>query len=163
MSVGAAGTQFDEVVERLVAGGEIKDWRAREILAGLQDAVPAPADGSAAGKVILLGEHGVVYGRHALAVPLPDAVRVTLREAPALSHDLPGAYVDRLLDALGVTDTGWRIDVDCRLPLGKGLGSSAAIASSVWIVVRSSAAVSRAKFTKFCVPSRQWSTSLRPP
>ena len=130
-AVGAAGTRFDEVVERLVAGGEIKDWRAREILASLQDTVPAPADGSAAGKVILLGEHGVVYGRHALAVPLPDAVRVTLREAPALSHDLPGAYVDRLLDALGVTDTGWRIDVDCRLPLGKGLGSSAAIAVAV--------------------------------
>jgi hydroxymethylglutaryl-CoA reductase len=130
-AAGAAGTRFDEVVERLVAGGEIKEWRAREILDSLQDRTSTQADGTAAGKVILLGEHGVVYGRHALALPLPDAVRVTLREASSLSHELPGEYVDRLLGALGVTDTGWRIDIDCRLPLGKGLGSSAAIAVAV--------------------------------
>ena len=127
-AVGAEGQLFDAVVERLVASGEIKDWKAQEILSGLQGRADDRADGRAAGKVILLGEHGVVYGRHALAVPLADAVRVTLSESPALSHDLPDHYVARLLEALGVDDTGWRIDVDCRLPLGKGLGSSAAIA-----------------------------------
>ncbi len=127
-TVGAGGALFDDVVERLVASGEIKEWKAQQILADLQGTVPAQADGTAAGKVILLGEHGVVYGRHALAVPLPDAVHVRLTRAQALSHDLPDDYVACLLDALGVTATDWRIDVDCRLPLGKGLGSSAAIA-----------------------------------
>jgi hydroxymethylglutaryl-CoA reductase len=127
-ATGATGALFDAVVDELVASGEIKDWKAREILAGLQDnSAPGP-DGHAAGKVILLGEHGVVYGRHALALPIRSAVSVTLTEAPELSHDLPAAFVLKLFEELGVTETNWRIEIASRLPLGKGLGSSAAIA-----------------------------------
>ncbi len=81
--------------------------------------------------MILLGEHGVVYGRHALALPIPSAIGVTLTEAPKLSHDLPDEFVDGLLAQLGVTATNWRIDIDSRLPLGKGLGSSAALAVAI--------------------------------
>jgi len=130
-AAGAGDDQFDAVVEKLVASGEIKDWKAREILADLQGADAAEPQGSAAGKVILLGEHGVVYGRHALALPIPDAVGVVLTEAPSLSHDLPDAFVDRLLAELGVTQTSWRIDIQSRLPFGKGLGSSAAVAVAI--------------------------------
>ena len=130
-SAGAAGAEVDAVVGRLIASGEIKDWKAREVLTGLRAAGAGRVDGRAAGKVILLGEHGVVYGRHALALPLPDAVRVSLSEAPALAHDLPGDFVACLLGALGVPDASWRIDVDSRLPIGKGLGSSAAIAVAI--------------------------------
>ncbi len=130
-SSGATGAEVDEVVGRLVASGEIKDWKAREILAEIRKADTAGADGRAAGKVILLGEHGVVYGRHALALPLPAAVEVTLSEAAELSHDLPGDYVACLVKALGLADTGWRIEVESRLPIGKGLGSSAAIAVAI--------------------------------
>jgi hydroxymethylglutaryl-CoA reductase len=130
-ATGATGSQLDDLIDRLVASGEIKDWKARELLGELRTAGPTEVDGSAAGKIILLGEHGVVYGRHALAVPVPNAVGVTLTAAPRLSHDLPGEYVDRLLLELGIPGARWRIDIDCRLPLGKGLGSSAAIAVAI--------------------------------
>jgi hydroxymethylglutaryl-CoA reductase len=127
-AAGASDARFDAVVEKLVASGEIKDWKAQEILAELHDADTDEPQGSAAGKVILLGEHGVVYGRHALALPIPAAVGVVLTEAPSLTHDLPGEFVERVLAELGVTEANWRIEVRSRLPFGKGLGSSAAVA-----------------------------------
>jgi hydroxymethylglutaryl-CoA reductase len=130
-AAGAGDRQIDAVVERLVASGDIKDWKAREIVTELGRAESARPDGLAAGKVILLGEHGVVYGRHALAVPVPDAVAVTLTESERLVHELPDDYVTQLLAAIGITDTRWKIQVDSRLPLGKGLGSSAAIAVAI--------------------------------
>jgi hydroxymethylglutaryl-CoA reductase len=130
-AAGANGPLFDAIVDRLVASGEIKDWKAREILADLQQDDIGEPHGVAAGKVILLGEHGVVYGRHALALPIPAAVSVTLAEAPELSHDLPDEFVRNLLAELGVTTAGWHIKVDSRLPFGKGLGSSAAVAVAI--------------------------------
>jgi hydroxymethylglutaryl-CoA reductase len=130
-SAGAVGAEVDEVVGRLVASGEVKDWKARDILGSLREQNTDRVDGRAAGKVILLGEHGVVYGRHALALPLVDAVHVTLSEADGLSHELPDDFVACLLGALDVSDANWRIGVDSRLPLGKGLGSSAAIAVAI--------------------------------
>ena len=132
-TAGAPAALFDVVVEQLVESGEIKTWKAREIIAALQgdDGEYDAPIATAAGKVILLGEHGVVYGRHALAVPIPDAVRVRLSKADALSHDLPEEFVACLLRELDVQDTRVRIGVDSSLPFGKGLGSSAAIAVAV--------------------------------
>ena len=132
-SAGAPDALFDDVVAQLIESGEIKDWKAREILAALQAQTSESNEstGLAAGKVILLGEHGVVYGRHALALPIPDAVAVTLTEADALMHDLPVEFVDLLLDQLGVENRNWRIGIDSSLPFGKGLGSSAAIAVAI--------------------------------
>jgi hydroxymethylglutaryl-CoA reductase len=129
----AAGTPdelFDDVVAQLIESGEVKDWKAHEILATLQADLGAPT-ALAAGKVILLGEHAVVYGRHALALPIPDAVAVTLSEADELQHDLPAEFVDLLLRQMGVENANWRIGVNLRLPFGKGLGSSAAIAVAI--------------------------------
>ena len=132
-SAGASEALFEVVVEQLIESGEIKTWKAREIIAALQsDDNEHDAPGaSAAGKVILLGEHGVVYGRHALALPIPDAVRVTLAKADALTHDLPEEFVACLLRELDAEDAQVRIILDSRLPLGKGLGSSAAIAVAI--------------------------------
>ena len=127
-AAGAGGSLFDAVVDRLVASGEVKEWKAREILAELRGMREAKPDGCAAGKIILLGEHGVVYGRHALALPISSAVGVRLTDASELSHDLPDEFVGRLLVEVGVAETTWRIDVDSDLPFGKGLGSSAAVA-----------------------------------
>ena len=127
-AAGAPAELFDMLVGRLIDSGEIKDWKARELLAELTAESGASAGATSAGKVILLGEHGVVYGRHALAVPIPDAVSVSIARANELSHDLPDEYVELALNELGVAERGWRIDVNSQLPLGKGLGSSAAIA-----------------------------------
>jgi len=132
-SAGAPDALFDIVVEQLIESGEIKTWRAREIIAALQgdDDGHDVSGATAAGKVILLGEHGVVYGGHALALPIPEAVRVTLTEADRLIHDLPEEFVACLLRELGAEATRARIVVNSRLPFGKGLGSSAAVAVAI--------------------------------
>lgn len=130
---GAPAEMFDSVVEQLIESGEIKDWKARELVAALEtDEVAAETKAAtAAGKVILLGEHGVVYGGSALALPVPDAVRVTLSDADELSHDLPEEFVARLLGELGEGNARVRINLSSSLPCGKGLGSSAAIAVAI--------------------------------
>ena len=127
-SAGAEGGEYDAVVEKLIESGDIKDWKAQQILEELRGGEAGAADGAAAGKIILLGEHGVVYGRRALAVPIADAVAVSLEAADRLSHELPGEFVTRLLDELGIDERNWRIDIQSRVPIGKGLGSSASIA-----------------------------------
>ena len=93
--VKAAGTPadlFDEVLERLLRDGEIKVWKAQEIIERLkherssspsaEQAAAADAElGVGYGKAILLGEHAVVYGRHAIAVPLPLTTRAVVADA----------------------------------------------------------------------------------
>lgn len=132
-SAGTPDDLFDAVVAALIESGEVKDWKAREILSALQATRPATEvpTATAAGKIILLGEHGVVYGRHALAVPIPDAVSASIVDARELSHDLPSDFVACLLRELGLEDAKVRIVVNSSLPIGKGLGSSAAIAVAI--------------------------------
>jgi hydroxymethylglutaryl-CoA reductase len=144
-AAGVRGDRFDEVVERLVASGQIRESRARDIAAQLdaerlQDDKPM---GTAAGKVILLGEHAVVYGKHALALPIPGAVTATVRETAAgvpdwgLSREVapePGggdAAVCRILENLGIEGEGFTIRVRSALPRAMGLGSSAAFAVAI--------------------------------
>ena len=148
-AAGITGDRFDAVVERLVASGEIGETRARDIAAQLdeqrqQDVEPM---GTAAGKVILLGEHAVVYGKHALALPIPHAVTATVREAAAgvvlevpdwgLSREISpeeggaAAAVRRIIENLGIEREGFVIRVRSALPSAMGLGSSAALAVAI--------------------------------
>ena len=149
----AAGTPehlFDEIVAELVASGEVKDWKARDLLRERQAAGASQPEGSpAAGKIILLGEHAVVYGKHALAVPLPEAVSAVATSGHAdsvltipdwglhhaLNADGPGNGIDALVstiaNALAVDLDGVAIHVRSALPRAMGLGSSAAIAVAV--------------------------------
>jgi len=148
-AAGVADECFDTVVSRLVAGGEIRAERAREIAAELVrgDVPDAERAGSAAGKVILLGEHAVVYGKHALALPIPGAVTATVSDAPrglrleisdwGVAHDIAAdavgfdAAVLSILRLLGIDRDGFTIHVRSRLPRGMGLGSSAALAVAI--------------------------------
>lgn len=91
---------------------------------------------SACGKVILTGEHAVVYGEPALALPLSSArLTVTLEEGEGvgLADEAPEGAVDSVIAALGavvrslgVETPRARLQVDTGL-LRSGMGTSAAL------------------------------------
>lgn len=143
---------FDEVVTRLVADGEIKVRNARQLIdevrkSSWQGEEPVA---TAAGKVILLGEHAVVYGKHALVLPIGNAVSAGLEKTDAgvtlsvlewgisrqielRDHNAQGidAIVALILRELGIDKQGFAIRVRSKLPLAMGLGSSAAVAVAI--------------------------------
>jgi len=108
---------------------------------------------TAPGKIILVGEHAVVYGRPAIAVPVWERV-ATATIAPAAvgsgcmiiasdidrqislveaREDEPLALITRLtLAQLGApTDPDWRIEVRSQIPIASGLGSGAALSTAL--------------------------------
>lgn len=91
--------------------------------------------GYASGKVILLGEHSVVFGHPAIAAALPFGVRMEAERADGgvvlVGEDVPSdprvaEATARIAATMGCS--GARVSVSSALPAGGGLGSSAAFA-----------------------------------
>jgi len=161
-AAGAPQEIFDEVLERLILSGEIKLWKAREIVAELTDpgqgahesarssGMKDAAFGVGYGKVVILGEHAVVYGRHAIAAPVPMTIKALvedcdegihlliprwgvefqLAENPSERHSFERP-AGAMLDELGLSGRAMRIEVFPDVPRSMGLGGSAAMAVAI--------------------------------
>ncbi len=95
------------------------------------DAGPIVVMASAPGKIILVGEHAVVYGHRAIAAAVDLCTTVTLRRRPGPTTVEDTLIEDpRLAEALAtvVPPMGFGITIRSTLPVGCGMGSSAALA-----------------------------------
>ncbi|HEY8520784.1 MAG TPA: hydroxymethylglutaryl-CoA reductase, degradative [Gammaproteobacteria bacterium] len=162
-AAGAPKEIFDEVLERLIQSNVIKVWKAQEIIAEIQEERKKSetarrrqkkhreaAMGVGYGKVVLLGEHAVVYGRHAIAAPVPLTIKALVEDCDdgihlliprwGVEYRLASNPADRrsferpagvVLDKLGLSGRAMRIEVFPEVPRSMGLGGSAAMAVAI--------------------------------
>lgn len=152
---------FDDVVELLVQDGDIKIWKAKEIIESLkpkkeisilETAITEPQSDlpSSHAKVILVGEHAVVFGSHAVAAPINLAMQAKVWDSTNGIHLLIPRWgveekikkgadhkysiyrsLDRILARLNLQNRGIKIEVLPHVPRAMGLGGSAALAVAI--------------------------------
>jgi hydroxymethylglutaryl-CoA reductase len=160
-AAGAPTELFNEVLERVLQSGEIKVWKAQQILDEVRQAAPSGSRatsrrmpeagvGVGYGKIILLGEHAVVHGRHAIGCPVPLTIRAVVDDGDrgvelliprwGVEYQLAKPPEQRrsfeqaagaILDKLGLADRKLRIEVFPDVPRSMGLGGSAALAVAI--------------------------------
>ena len=153
-SAGVSEEHFEAVVERLIESGEIKVWKAQEIAKDIARKIVRPDSAdreSASGKIILLGEHAAVYGRPAIALPIPLAVEASVRKLSSASNKgieviiprwgveqkvvpqapgIPGIMA-QLIHNLELSEEAMTIEVFPNVPKAMGLGGSSALAVAI--------------------------------
>jgi hydroxymethylglutaryl-CoA reductase len=152
---------FDEVLDRVIQSGVIKVWKAQEIVSEVREerreqkgarkrTSREAAMGVGYGKVVILGEHAVVYGRHAIAAPIPMTIKALVEDTDegihliiprwGVEYQLAANPQERrsferpagvMLDKLGLSGRGMRIEVFPDVPRSMGLGGSAAMAVAI--------------------------------
>jgi len=160
-AAGASDEMFDEVLDRLIQSNTIKVWKAQEIIKELSAEKAAPKAppvrkskesqmGVGYGKVVMLGEHSVVYGRHAIAAPVPMVIKALVEDCEqgihlmiprwGVEYELVSNPQERrsferpagvMLDELGLGGRAMRIEVFPEVPRSMGLGGSAAMAVAI--------------------------------
>lgn len=89
------------------------------------------ATSSAPAKVFIAGEHAVVYGEPALLAAVDLRARVTVETSTGEGDDIPNSpYVRRAVEKVRAElddTTQLDVSVDSEIPVGAGLGSSAAV------------------------------------
>ncbi|MBT4162478.1 MAG: mevalonate kinase, partial [Gammaproteobacteria bacterium] len=154
VTAGAPKEHFETVVSHLIDQGDVTVSAAKEIIAELTGVNhkneikrKISTTAMANGKVILLGEHAVVYGKPAIAVPIKNAVVAEVSDADHSPEiHVPAWDIDDKLEEsntvwwqtiqdvftqLDIADRKFSVHVKPNIPAAMGLGGSAAIAVAI--------------------------------